>query len=69
MPVVTGLSNPLTMTPLTGSGGYVAGTLSAATRPPAADTRVHSAGVRRWLPLTKRTRDVPGTRSTKSSTP
>ena len=57
------------MTPLTGSGGYVAGTLSTATRRPAADSRVHSAGVRRRLPLTKRTRNVPGTRSAKSRTP
>src|SRR5262249_20557609 len=68
-PVGTGLSKPLTITPFRVSGGYVAGTVSTATRRPAADNRVQSAGVRRWLPLTKRTRSVPGTRSTKSSIP
>src|SRR5205085_7504689 len=60
---------PLTMTPSIGSGGYVAGTVRTATRRPAAQSRVHSAGTRRQLPLTKRMRYVPGTRSVKSSTP
>src|SRR5262245_35966492 len=69
MAPVTGLSNPLTITPFIGSGGYDAGTVRIATRRPAADSLVHRAGARRWLPFTKRTCRVPGTRSTKSRMP
>ena len=69
MPVVTGLSKPPTRTPFTGSGGYVVGTPSTATRLPASESKRQMVGARRSRLLTKAISYVPGTRRVKSKTP
>src|SRR6185369_12608594 len=69
MPVATGLSKPPTMMPFTGSGGYVVGTPSTATRRPASESSRHTVGSRRSRLPTNATSYVPDTRRVKSKMP